>query len=223
MAFERTSDFSFRGVHISNFGVHYVPERKDWHIWEHNYKTSESSGDGHDGAQWDGNTVEPKEFVLRLYYEEIPERWLSAAISLFERTGSGELIFDERPWLVYIARPFKAVVVEKYPHGDGVFNGFITVSLKAYYPFALSSFNTLDDNVEYPHLHERLMATSALLPANRMPVNATGTKTAQFTYNAYNGGTARADTIIKIAGNVGAGIDIYNMLTKQWCRVIGLT
>lgn len=222
MAQDRVSDFTYRGIHIGSLGVHYVPERKDWHIWESDYKTSDTTNEAQDGGQWDGFTVEPKEFNLRLYFTEITEHQLTNAISLFEKGANGELIFDERPWLVYKARVVKKVDVEKYPAGNGNLSGFLTVHLTAYYPYALCLYNTLNDNSD-PLLAQKLKDTTALLDSSKMPTNTTGNKTAQFIYNAYNGGNAWADTVIKIAGDVGTGVDIYNMQTGQYCRVVKLT
>lgn len=216
-------DFTYRGVHIGTLGLHYAPETPDWHIWEGSYTTSESSSDTKDGSQWNFSTADSKELNLRLYFEDITDRQLFDGIELFTRRSKGELIFDERPWLVYSVRPYKEVKIEKYKSAGATYSGTMTVHLKAYYPFAVSLFNVLEDNTAYISLNDRLRDTTGILPSARMPVNATGTKTAQFIYNAYNGGNARADTIIKIAGDVGSGVDIYNMATGQYCRVIGLT
>lgn len=38
----------------------------------------------------------------------------------------------------------------------------------------------------------------------------------------YNPGTERADTLIRLAGDVGSGLEIYNATTDQCCRIIGL-
>lgn len=216
-------DFSYRGVHISRFGFHYAPETPDWHIWEPQYKTNETSSKTKDGGQWNSSTVNIKEFTLRMYFENITEGQLFNGTELFNRLSEGELIFDERPWLVYTVRPYKEVTIEKYKSKVPTISGIMTVYLRAYYPFAISRYASLDDNTVPVDVRTRFREITGYLPATRVPTNTAGTKTAQFIYNTYNAGNANADTVIRIAGDTGAGVDIYNPSTGQYCRVIGLT
>jgi len=70
--------FSFKGMHIKTYDVFYAPERQDWHIWDNSFKVIEKSVDSQDGGQWYGSTIQPKEFELRCYFEEISEFKLAA-------------------------------------------------------------------------------------------------------------------------------------------------
>ena len=69
--------------------------------------------------------------------------------------------------------------------------------------------------------------TTCLISAARMPSppvpTAGSPQVAQFVYPVHNAGNAKADTIIRIAGNVSEGVIISNPLTSQSCKVIGLT
>ena len=48
-------------------------------------------------------------------------------------------------------------------------------------------------------------------------------KTVQFSYLTHNAGNAKADTVIRIAGDVGSGVIVSNPLTGHECKIIGLT
>lgn len=221
------NDFSYRGISIGSYGVHFAPERADWHIWDSDFKTIDKSAESQDGGQWYGSTTPPKTFNLRCYFEEITEFSLAAVLALFGQSAYGELIFDERPWLTYAARVVKKPDLMKYPSASGTYSGTVTFNLTAYKPFALSDLTTLESGEIYPEFGDRMLATTGLMYTARMPVNAVASSgtplTAQFTHYGYNAGDVSANTIIRIAGDVGTGVTIYNSQTEQTCKVIGLT
>lgn len=223
-------DFSYCGINISAYGVHYAPERNDWHIWGNDYKVIEKTVDSQDGGQWYGSTIQPKQFALRCYFEEITEYQMASVMNLFKKDANGYLIFDERPWLSYVATVTKPPVLVKYPSVNGSYSGTVVFNLTAYYPYARSSVNTLDAaylNADINAQITRLLATTALLEEAELPANITiseaAPRTAQFSYYAFNAGDAEAYTTINIAGDVGDGVIIWNTMTNQICKVIGLT
>jgi hypothetical protein len=144
--------------------------------------------------------------------------------ALFDKDTKGDLIFDERPWLVYSAIPTKPVKAIVYPAEDGKYNGTFTVYLTAYYPFAKGTINTMDQAIaSLPEFIDKIRATTGLLPDDRMPsppivpiINASKIR-------VYNAGNTRADTVLKIAGDVGDGVMLYNQQTGQYCKIIGIT
>jgi hypothetical protein len=165
------TDFSFRGINIAEYGFHYAPEYKDWDIWSSDYKVFEKDADSQNGSHWYSSKTEAKEFELRCYFEEITEAMLSAGLALFKKDAVGELIFDERPWLAYTARTVERNVIEKYPSSNGRYSGLITLSLKAYYPFAVTDMETLEDATEYNDKHDAILATTGLVPSNSLPTS----------------------------------------------------
>lgn len=220
-------DFSFSGINISHFGVHYAPDRPDWHIWDDDYSVVNKTVDSQDGGQWYGSSVRPKEFNLRCYFEDITEFQLAFIIGLFERNRFGDLIFDERPWLVYKARITKRPNIVKYPTPSGRYSGVITVYLTAYYPFAKSNIHVLEDNEDYLGLSDRLKNTTGILYRDRTPkvqdISESSRAIGQFEFYLLNGGNAKADTVIRIAGDVGEGVVIHNATLGRSCKVTGLT
>lgn len=220
-------DFTFRGIDISTYGFYYAPEVSDWHVWDNEYKTEEAIVGSQDGGQWYGSSLQPKAFILRCYFEDVAEVSMSAFINLFSRDAYGKLIFGERPWLTYMARVVKAPEIMKYTSSDGTLSGTVTMNLTAYYPFATTDLTTIESASAFSTFSTIISATTGLIAAANMPVNTEVAEdakaTAQFEQIFYNAGDATADTIIRIAGDVGTGVTIYNQETDQTCKVIGLT
>lgn len=223
-------DFSFKYTDISEYGLHYAPERNDWHIWGNDFKVIEKIVDSRDGGQHYGSTVQPKQFSLRCYFEEITEYQLAMVYSLFKKDAYGPLVFDERPWLTYTATVTKPPEIVKYPAHNGTYSGTVVFGMTAYNPFGYSTEHYTDSLSMDSRVLEKIdqfMATTGIVSMATAPVNSTisdtSPATAQFKHYYLNGGDAPAQTTITIAGDVGTGIDIYNYATKQTCRVIGLT
>lgn len=219
--------FSYGGIHLSSYGIYLAQAKTDTHIWESDYKAIDDSVDSQDGGVWHGSSVGPKAFNLDCFFEEISEYQLTSFMHLFNQSQEGSLVFDERPWLSYKARAVKAPEIEKYIIGGGRYSGRVKVYLKAYYPFASSTANTLDDTAIYGALQSVARDTTCLISAARMPSqpvpSAGSPQVTEFLYPVHNAGNAKADTIIRIAGDVSEGVVISNPLTNQICKVIGLT
>jgi hypothetical protein len=65
--------FSYRGINITSFDAHWVPAREDWYIWEADFKTIDKVEDAQDGGNWYENSIDPKQFELFCYFENITE------------------------------------------------------------------------------------------------------------------------------------------------------
>lgn len=221
------SNFTYRGVNLSDYGILYAPENKDWHIWVDGFRSFEQVIDSQHGGQWYGASVSPKEFELRCYFEDITEYQLSAATTLFSRGAYGNLVFDERPWLIYKARVVKPCAFEKYVSYDGKYSGLVTIYLTAHYPFATTDMVTLEDATQYTTKQSIILGTTGLIPSSQLPANTAPSsiipRANAFTNLYLNAGDAEAHTIIKIAGDVGKGVTIYNQTNGMYCKVIGIT
>lgn len=221
-------DFSFCGINIGQYGVHYAPETPSWHIWGSAFETIEKTVDSQHGGQWYGYVIRPKQFALRCYFEEITEYQLAVILGMFAEGKFGELVFDERPWLAYEARVTRPYEINKYPTVNRNYSGTIMLYLTAYYPFATTNIQTLDDAVtQYPDKEGAIKATTGLMAADTLATETPATTAAPYTIARtilrINAGDAIADTIIRIAGNVGNGVTLYNQATKQYCFIHDLT
>ncbi|NLC40427.1 MAG: hypothetical protein GX763_05875 [Clostridiaceae bacterium] len=106
-------------------------------------------------------------------------------------------------------------------------SGMATIQLTAFYPFArMSNKDVWNYNAYGNEYRDKLMSTTGVLLEGQMPPHLIDTTTpiaGTKTVLLYNCGEELADVKIGIAGDVGAGISIYNDATRQTCSIIGLT
>ena len=215
--------FSFCGTDIANIGLEYAPEMEDTYV----YKTArprihEETFDGHDGGYYYGMSREPKEFILRCYFEEkeIDRGIMAQLYHLFREGKSGRLVFDRRPWCYYYA-----TVTDLDISGlTNYLNGVVKITMKAYYPFARSDTMTASrkDKDFY-----RIMENTAFLESEEMvpPVQFCKDSpiTSQTEFILFNPGSEYAPVGIEIAGDVGRGVVITNHTTNQVCKFVAIT
>ena len=87
-----TGGFSFCGTDIATIGLEYAPELENTYVYKPaKARIHEETFDGHNGGYYYGSSLEPKEFVLRCYFEEKEiDRGLMARVeNLFREGRSG--------------------------------------------------------------------------------------------------------------------------------------
>lgn len=213
--------FSFCGVDIAELGLDYAPNLSDTYI--HNdgqYTVNEESFDSHNGGYFYGISLKPKSFTLRCYFqdEHINNGILSKISGFFSRGKTGRLVFQQREWLWYSA----TVINVDYSGLTNYMNGYITINMKAYYPYARC------DSVSMPPVGtneelEIVSNNSGLLSVTYTPTCNFSSVKAKKSLLLYNGGTEYADVAIQIAGDVGKGVEIRNLTTGQTCKIVALT
>ena len=170
--------FSFCGIDIADLGIEYAPENKDTYVYRPSKSNVyEETFDGHDGGYFFGSSKQPKEFVLRCYYEDkhIARGLMARIYDLFRVGQSGKLIFSQRPWCYYYATvtDFDDSTMYNY------MNGLFVITMKAYYPFArgLPVYNKIIDeehlfyNVVNDPYHCDIMENTGILDkADRVPL-----------------------------------------------------
>ena len=215
--------FTFCGVDIEDIGLNYAPENKDTYVYSPGVENvHEETFEGHDGGYAYGAYKEPKEFILRCYYEEqhISKGVMAKAYSLFRVGKSGLLVFKRRPWCYYYVTVTNINHDEMYNYE----NGLIVVTMKAYYPYArgVEINGRMMSNLPTDPYHDEIMANTALLERDEMvpqtsfdspPVNP-------HEIILLNPGTERAKVSLVIAGTAGDGVTIYNKTTDQMCRYV---
>ena len=220
--------FSFCGVDIADLGIEYAPENKDTYV----YKPSKSNiyeetFDGHDGGYFFGSSKQPKEFILRCYYEDkhIEKGLMTRIYDLFRIGRSGRLIFSRRPWCYYYATvtDFDDSNIYNY------MNGLFVITMKAYYPFArgvpvhskILNEEHLFCNVMNDPFHCDMMANTGVLEKTNMVPAMSFNSIPNGNFLLYNPGTERAHVGISFTGQCGDGLIIYNKTTEQKCRYVG--
>ena len=218
--------FSFCGVDIADIGLEYAPEKADTYVYAPSVSNiHEEIFEGHDGGYSYGVYKEPKTFILKCFYEEkhIAKGLMVNVFNLFKPGKSGMLVFKRRPWCYYYATVTeKPDISEMYNY----LNGVITITMKAYYPFAkgLPVNNHLFYNLKTDKYHSEIMQNTALLDTSyMMPATSFTSVTNPKDILLYNPGTERAKVNILISGNAGDGVLIKNNTTNQSCRYVAFT
>ena len=213
--------FTFDGVDIADLGLEYAPELNNTYVYKPaQFKPHEQLFDGHDGGYYYGSTVQPKEFTLRCIYEAQPvlDGIMSKIFHVFKRNRTGKLVFKKRPWCWYAATVTNVSVDQMLNFENGV----VTISMKAYYPFARSDYMTIPAEYE-----NDLMSNSAMMPAGWTHETSFATSQNPITTNTtlllYNPGTETAKVAVRIAGDVGTGVSVANATTGQNMRFVAIT
>ena len=217
--------FSFCGIDIADIGLEYAPENKDTYVYRPTeFNIHEETFEGHDGGYFYGVTRQPKEFILRCYYEDthIAKGVLAKAYSLFKVGKSGMLIFQRRPWCYYYATVTSVDQTNMYSY----LNGMFVVTMKAYYPLArgLEVNGKLMSNAVGDPYHGEIMMNTAILEKEVMVPPTTFTTIPSNPILLYNPGTERANVSIVLQGQAGSepgdGVVIENTTINQSCRYV---
>ena len=211
--------FSFCGVDIAKYKLEYVPTLDQTYVFAgSNYEANQEVFDAHHGGYFYGTTVQPKDFILRCYFqdEHVSHGILTAIENFFRRGKTGKLVFENRKWLWYVA----TVVDIDLSDLRNFRNGFVTVTMRAYYPFARCEHNWLPED----HLiSDYIVANSGLLVEWATPKASFENITESTDILLYNGGGETACVAVELAGEAGEGVTITNKTTGQTCRMVAFT
>ena len=209
--------FSFCGVDIAKFGLEYVPPLDQTYVFgSAPYEVHQETFDAHHGGYFYGTTVQPKDFTLKCFYQDlhIAHGSLTAIENFFRRGKTGRLVFEHRDWLWYTA----TVVGVDLNDLRNYRNGFVTITLRAYYPFARHDFISLgSENM----LNYYIAANTGLLSDEETPATSFNDIPNSTSIMLYNGGSERAGVAIAIAGDAGEdGVTIINHTTGQTAKFV---
>ena len=209
--------FSFCGVDIAKFGLEYVPPLDQTYVFGGApYEVHQETFDAHHGGYFYGTTVQPKDFTLKCLYQDlhIAHGSLTAIENFFRRGKTGRLVFEQRDWLWYTA----TVVGIDLSDLRNYRNGFVTITLRAYYPFARHDHISLGDDNMFNYY---IAANTGLLNEVETPQTSFNDVSESMNIMLYNGGSERAGVAIAIAGDSGEdGVTITNNTTGQTAKFV---
>lgn len=214
--------FSFCGIDIEDIGLNYAPENKDTYVYAPGIENvHEETFEGHNGGYAYGAYKEPKEIILRCYYEEehIAKGLMAKARALFKVGKSGLLVFKRRPWCYYYATVTNVNADDVYSY----LNGLFVVTMKAYYPYArgIEVNGHMFYNLTTDPYHGEIMANTGLFDKEFfVPQMSFENITGSTNIILYNPGTERANVSLVISGHSEDGVTIYNKTTEQTCRYV---
>lgn len=210
-----TGGFSFCGVDIGFFDIIYAPDMSSTYVYGQTYSEHAESFEGYHGALSYGNTVRPKEFRLRCYFEDqkINSGIIDKVQSFFYRGRTGRLVFMEQDWLWYVAT-VTSVDTSQFRNYR---NGVITINMKANYPFGRTDIlNTDSISTTDPYILNKTGLISSLITPEVEYTNISSNRSVML----YNPGNEYAHVAIEISGNAGDGITIINKENNQECKVV---
>lgn len=211
------NSFSFCGIRIEDVGLEYIPSNDNTYVYKpSNYTSHEEIFDGHDGGYYYGATLQPKDFILRCYYEhtDIRDGLMNKIFNLFKRGRTGYLVFSNRPWLWYKATVNNVDISQMYNYE----NGIVTIKLRSYYPFARSDYFYIHDNDEDQANNSNALSREELVPETEFENIIEQTE-----LYLYNPGTETSKVLIDVQGEAPDGFSIANAKTRHICRFIALT
>ena len=215
------SSFTFNGVSCEEFGLTYAPDIRDMYIWKPvKSNIHQQTFDGHHGGYFYGATKQPKDIVLRVFFEESKvTEGILAKVENFYRVGkTGRLTFGRRPWIYYNA----TIIGYDDTNMTNKYNGIITIQMRCYYPFGRSDLFDLDPSYEF---YDDVVANSSIATnlSNEVQTEFNGLHS-NSSLILLNPGNETADVALYIAGNAGEnGITVTNETTGQVCCIVGMS
>jgi predicted phage tail component-like protein len=140
--------FSYNGVHSSELGLTVVSggNRLSTNLLP-TFKDKTTTVEGRHGNYFYGSTYDNRTFNISVAFDDLHEEQIRRIQLLFKKQEIGELIFDEAPYKVYLAKLNSAPRLD-FICFDGpvrIYKGELSLNFISYAPFARSQYNYLDD------------------------------------------------------------------------------
>lgn len=206
------SGFTYNGKHTSTMKLIYVPGPEDRGDFYSDYKVISQERSWYPGGEYFHSRVGSREFTLSCFYDMITRAEREAILRWFDRRTSGNLVFDERPYVSYFVRPTKVSKFKDYKETmDGYYSGTFTVTLTAFDPYGTLEATNL---AGVPDWADAIKAET-YMPYRRSDATDTYT-TSSIAFWIYNPGTEVSDTKVRIRCNTGSQpLTITNVTTGQ--------
>lgn len=205
--------FTYNGIHSGTYHVDFIPDASDRWFSGADWETFETDVQWHAGGYYYGNSVNIREFSLKCFYEEVTRKQREDIRKWLHRNTSGNLIFDDMPFVYWNVRPAGIINGEEYID-SGRYSGTFTITFKAYNPFGYltrkSNSGSENDNAnDY----------CDLIPTSQMPAAPT---TASRSFYVYNPGREACGLSLKLSGSAGKPIEFINNTNGSRCIIQGL-
>lgn len=207
--------FTYNGIHCSEFGLYYIPNADDRWFNDPEYDVYGENISWRNGGYYYNSKAKERTFTLRCGFEEIDVATRQKIKQWVKMGTSGQLIFDDRPFMFWNVHPGKAPVGNWYLDSNESHSGTVTITFITYEPFAYltrnynSSQSTDDGSSDYCNL----------IPQSEMPSEPT---TSDTMFSVYNPGTEECGLTIEVGGSASNPIRFFNDNTKTECIIESL-
>lgn len=213
--------FTYNGIHSSEYNCYYIPDASDRWFASPEFEVYEKEVPGRPGGYGYGTRTKIRTLTLKVFFENITKEMREKIRSWLTEDSLGELVLDERPFIIYRSVQLKKTIPGKlyttqdleYPHD--VFSGTFTIEFSLYEPYGYLKYKY------YTSIDEDLAGFyCGMLEKNEMPsVPSTSSRS----FLMYNPGTETCETLIRIGGSVGSGgLTIMNQTNGTECKILSL-
>lgn len=146
--------FSFNGTHSSELGIVRTSDgsRFNDNLLPTSQDTTQSVA-GRDETYYFDTNYTQRTFNLSIAFDKLTEVNLRKLRQLLSLKDVAELIFDEMPYKIYMAKvvsnPILKYICFDADDGQRIYKGEGTINFTAYYPFARSRYKYLDEYTEH--------------------------------------------------------------------------
>ena len=213
--------FTYNGIHSSKFNCYYIPDAADRWFSSPDFEVYEKEVPGRDGGYTYGSRAKIRTISLKMYFEDITIEKRERIRAWLDRETMGELVFDDKPFVVYRSvRPKKTLAGKIYTTrydnmSQDQYSGTFTIDFAVYEPYGYLSYKSysgvdLDGAAQY----------CGILETNEMPSSPL---TSSRNFLLYNPGTQTCHTVLTIGGTVGTGGQtITNATNGTKCKLSSL-
>lgn len=139
--------FTYNGIHSEALNCWYIPDATDNWFVSSDFEVMDQEVVGRSGGYWYGNRVKSRTFTLKMFFEDITQTGREKIRAWLDQKTSGELIFDDRPFVYYNVRPTKTVTGKIYTtrhegYSNDTYSGTFTVTFTAYEPFGFLKYKS---------------------------------------------------------------------------------
>lgn len=203
--------FTYNGVHCSEFGLEYIPDRSAQWFPDPEYDVYDKDVEWMHGGYYYGSRATVRKFQLKCFFEEIDTATRQAIKNWVRRDSTGVLIFDEIPFIYWLVRPGKIPVGNWYLDNNETHSGTVDLTFNAYSPFgrllrkANTSGRTDDHSEDYCNL----------ISADDMPAEPI---TSDTSFDIYNPGTEPCGLYLELSGSVSHPFRFFNESNGTKCE-----
>lgn len=204
--------FTYNGVHCSTYNIYYVPDAEDKWFSDPEFDTAKKDVAWKDGGYFYGTYAKIRTFQLKCFFEEIDiatrekiRRWLG-------RNTSGQLVFDDKPFVYFNVRPSDIVPGKIYLDTNESYSGTFTIKFMAEDPFG---YLTRKSGLTDDHAEDYC----GIIATSNMPADPT---TSSFNFDVYNPGTEVCGLSIKLVGTCSNPIMFMNQRNDTRCVIESL-
>lgn len=211
--------FTYRGIHCEVMGVTYIPDASVRFNASPNVSLSTDTVNWRDGDYFYNTRRQSRTFTLNCYFENISmdgreriRRWL-------DEKQSGDLIFDDRPYVKYKVRPSKVTTGKIYLQQEGYkyrkyYNGTLTITFVAHDPLGHLIQTTDEDVTDFDQYNDCNLLRSDMMPSKPAVTDRN--------FMIYNPGTLQCGVTFVLAGTAPNGLTITNKTNGTRCVLRGL-